>query len=298
AKFPLTFPALAAAARLRALGSDAPAWLEPAASGATPSPLELKLPADVALLHRLGLEGDAALALWSQERRLSRVHAPRSGEALCELYGLLEVADRRYSVGQDAATRAGLDRAPGPRSRWMWDCVYPRPYSDLVTHAERELLLPRGLLWAVMRQESGFRAAVRSPVGAIGLLQLMPATAEHVASELGEQLEPQSLTRAYLSLHLGSAYLRKLIDAFQGSVPLALAAYNAGPQAVTRWLTSGESLPLDLFVARIPYEETRGYVARVLSNIARYAYLEGGETAVQTPVLDLPKGVKLPENSY
>ncbi len=147
AKFPLSFPALVAAARLRALGSELPAWLEPPANGATPTPLELKLPADAALLHRLGLEGEAAQALASQERRLARSNASRSGEALCELYGLLEVADRRYAVGQDAATRAGLDRAPGPRSRWMWDCVYPRPYADIVTRAERERLLPRGILW-------------------------------------------------------------------------------------------------------------------------------------------------------
>jgi soluble lytic murein transglycosylase len=298
ATFPLTFPALVAAARLRALGSELPAWLEPASAGSAPPPLELKLPADVALLHRLGLDGDASLALAAQERRLSRSHAPRSGEALCELYGLLDVADRRYAVGQDAATRLGLDRAPGPRSRWMWDCVYPRPYADLVTRAERELLLPRGLLWAVMRQESGFRPAVRSPVGAVGLLQLMPATAERVADELGDKLESQNLTQAHANLRLGSTYLRKLIDSFQGSVPLALAAYNAGPQAVSRWLVGGEDLPLDVFLARIPYEETRGYVARVLSNAARYAYLEGGEGAVQAPPLELPKGIKLPENSY
>lgn len=298
AKYPLTFAALVAAARLRALGSDLPAWLEPASSGGAPPPLELKLPADVALLHRLGLDGDAALALVPQERRLSRSHAPRSGEALCELYGLLEVADRRYAVGQDAATRAGLDRAPGPRSRWMWDCVYPRPYSDLVTRAERELLLPRGLLWAVMRQESGFRPAVRSPVGAVGLLQLMPSTAERVAAELGEKLETPALSQAHESVRLGARYLRKLLDSFDGNVPLAIAAYNAGPQAVARWLASDEALPLDLFVARIPYEETRGYVGRVLANAARYAYLEGGEGAVQAPVLDLPKGVKLPSDSY
>lgn len=298
AKFPLSFPALAAAARLRALGSDLPAWLEPASSGAAPAPLELKLPADVALLHRLGLDGDASLALGAQERRLSRAHAPRSGEALCELYGLLDVADRRYAIGQDAATRLGLDRAPGPRSRWMWDCVYPRPYSDLVTRAERELLLPRGVLWAVMRQESGFRAAVRSPVGAVGLLQLMPTTAERVAAELSEKVEVQSLTHAHTSVRLGARYLRKLLDTFDGNLPLALAAYNAGPHAVSRWLASGDKLPLDLFVARIPYEETRGYVARVLANAARYAYLEGGEGAVQAPQLELPQGVELPENSY
>jgi soluble lytic murein transglycosylase len=296
--FPLTFPALAAAARLRALGSELPAWLEPATSGATPSPLELKLPAEVALLHRLGLDRDASVVLVAHEKRLSRAHAPRSGEALCELYGQLEVADRRYSIGQEAATRAGLDRAPGPRSRWMWDCVYPRPYSELVTNAERERLLPRGVLWAVMRQESGYRPAVRSPVGAVGLLQLMPVTAQKMAAELGEKVDETTLTRAHVSIRLGSAYMRKLLDTFQGSLPLALAAYNAGPQAVARWLAAGEALPLDLFVARIPYEETRGYVARVLSNAARYAYMEGGEGAVQAPALELPRGVQLPENSY
>jgi soluble lytic murein transglycosylase len=298
AKFPLTFPALVAAARLRVLGAELPAWLEPARSLASPPPLDLKLPADAAYLHRLGLEKDAEQALLAQERRLSRSQAPRSGEALCELYGLLDIAERRYTVGQDAATRAGLDRAPGPRSRWMWDCVYPRPYAELVTRAERERFLPRGLLWAVMRQESGFRAGVRSPVGAVGLLQLMPTTAERISTEVGEKLEPRGLTTAHTNIRLGAAYLRRLIDSFQGNVPLALAAYNAGPQAVGRWLVGGEGLPLDLFVARIPYEETRGYVARVLSNAARYAYLEGGEGAVQAPALDLPKGVKLPEDSY
>jgi soluble lytic murein transglycosylase len=252
----------------------------------------------VATLHRIGLDRDASAALIPQEKRLQRSHAPRSGEALCELYGQLEVAERRYVIGQDAATRAGLDRAPGPRSRWMWDCVYPRPYAALVTGVERERLLPRGLLWSVMRQESGFRPAARSPVGAVGLLQLMPTTAEKVAAELGETVESAALTRAHTNVRLGGAYLRKLLDGFQGNVPLALAAYNAGPHAVSRWLASAEALPLDLWVARIPYEETRGYVARVLSNAARYAYLDGGEGAVQIPPLDLPRGLKLPDGSY
>lgn len=297
-RYPLSFPALSAAARLRALGVEVPSLIEPPSSGATPPPLHLKLPAEVLVLHRLGLGRDAAAALAAHEKRLARSHAPRSSEALCELYGLLDVAERRYAVGQDAATRAGLDRAPGPRSRWMWDCIYPRPYAAVIAEAERERLLPRGLIWSVMRQESGYRPAVRSPVGAIGLMQLMPATAEKMAAELGETIEPSALTRAYSNVRLGSAYLRKLLDTFQGNLPLAVAAYNAGPHAVKRWLVAGESLPLDLFVARIPYEETRGYVIRVLGNAARYQYLEGGESAVQLPALALPRGVELPENSY
>jgi soluble lytic murein transglycosylase len=126
----------------------------------------------------------------------------------------------------------------------------------------------------------------------------MPTTAQKIAAELGDKIDEAELTRAHASIELGSAYLRKLLDTFQGNLPLALAAYNAGPHAVSRWLAAGEALPLDLFVARIPYEETRGYVARVLSNAARYAYLEGGEGAVQAPALDLPRGVTLPANSY
>ncbi len=296
--YPLSFAALVAGARLRSLSASVPAWLTPAGAGLAPSLLELKLPPEVALLHRLGLDRDAAAAMADDEPRLTRSHAPRSGEALCELYGQLDVAERRYAIGQDAATRAGLDRAPGPRSRWMWDCVYPRPYPKLVSDAERGLLLPLGLLWSVMRQESGFRAGVRSPVGAVGLLQLMPATADKVAAELGEKFDPAVLTRADASVRFGAFYLRKLLDTFQGNVPLALAAYNAGPQAVQRWLTGAEGLELDLFVARIPYDETRGYVERVLGNHARYAYLVGGEEAVPFLELALPKPASLPENSY
>jgi soluble lytic murein transglycosylase len=129
-------------------------------------------------------------------------------------------------------------------------------------------------------------------------MQIMPTTARKLAEELGEKAADLTLTRAHDSVRLGAAYLRKLLDTFQGNVPLALAAYNAGPHAVSRWLAGGEGLPLDLFVARIPYHETRGYVTRVLSNVARYAYLEGGEAAVQALSLDLPRGVKLPDNSY
>jgi soluble lytic murein transglycosylase len=67
---------------------------------------------------------------------------------------------------------------------------------------------------------------------------------------------------------------------------------------VSRWLVSGEQPPLDLFVARIPYDETRGYVMRVLSNWARYSYLDAGESAVQVPSLELPKDLKLGDGFY
>jgi soluble lytic murein transglycosylase len=296
--YPLTFAALAARARLEAAGAEVPRWLEPARAAPAPAPLDLKLPADVALLHRLGLDRDADELLSEHESRLSRSHAPRSNEALCELYGQLEVAGRRYRIGQAAASDAGLDFAPSPRSRWMWDCVYPKPYQELVTRTERELLLPRTLLWSVMRQESAFRVSARSPAGAVGLMQIMPATAEKISAELGEPSEPDRLTRAHVSIRYGAHYLRKLLDTFGGSVPLAVAAYNAGPHAVSRWLAAAKDLPLDVFVALIPYDETQGYVERVLGNLARYAYREGGEDAVAAPELTLPAPIALPPDAY
>jgi soluble lytic murein transglycosylase len=83
---------------------------------------------------------------------------------------------------------------------------------------------------------------------------------------------------------------------FQGNLPLALAAYNAGPAAVSRWLESGESLPLDIFVARIPYAETRGYVHHVLTNLQRYAYLAGDP--LPELELEIKKGMRAPPDAY
>lgn len=120
------------------------------------------------------------------------------------------------------------------------------------------------------------------------MLQLMPATGLRLAQELGLQFEPARLVEPPLNVRLGARYLRKLLDWFGGNVALAAASYNAGPSAVQRWLSSSAGLELDLFVARIPYEETRAYVERVVGNHARYRYLAGGEAAVPRVGLALP----------
>jgi soluble lytic murein transglycosylase len=139
-----------------------------------------------------------------------------------------------------------------------------------------------------MRQESAFRPDVVSPARAVGLLQLLPSTAARLASELGLSLDPARLVEPPLNVRLGARYLRKLLDWFGGNLALAAAGYNAGPSAVGRWLNNSSGLELDLFVARIPYEETRVYVERVVGNHARYRYLAGGEGAVPKVSLPLP----------
>ncbi len=295
---PLSFAALMATARLRELGQSPPPPIAPPESGKSPGPLALSLPPKVKALHDSGLSLRAETELGRHEASFKKSFADRADEALCRTYAMLGSAARRYRVGQRAVRWADLNTAPSTANRWAWECIYPEPFSEAVESEARKNSLPRGLVYALMRQESGFRPHVVSPAKAVGLMQLIPPTARNVAEELSVEYKPELLRLPAYNIRFGSYYLKKVLDQFSGSVPLALAAYNAGPSAVGRWLKTGHQLPLDVFVARIPYGETRGYVARVVGNLARYAYLEGGEAAVPALPLQLPSDVKVPDDAY
>ncbi len=295
---PLSFSALASVAHLAELKEAVPPLIEPGKAGARRSPLAVELPPKVKLLHKVGLDHDAEDALERYENSLQKRYAPRGEEALCRAYGVLSSAGRRYRVGQRAARWSELSQAPSSDSRWLWDCIYPRPYESLVKEAGHEWKLPAELVYAVMRQESAFRPEVVSPAKAVGLMQLIPPTARRVAEELEMEYDPLGLFSPPVNIRMGSYYLSKVLGSFGGSVPLAAAAYNAGPSTVARWLQSGKSLPVDVWVARIPYGETRGYVNRVVGNVARYAYLSGGEEAVPKLDLALPQDVVVPADLY
>lgn len=295
---PLSFAALAAAARLKQLGQKLPPLIEPAKSGKPHAVPRFRLPPRVKLLDRIGLDRDAARALAAYEPAVKKQLGDKADEALCHAYGSFSSAARRYRVGQRAAHWSHLDNAPTNGTRWIWNCIYPRPYEPLVRAAEKKLELPHDLVYAVMRQESGFRPAVVSPARAVGLLQLIPPTARTVAGELGVDYDPLLLRSPPYNIRLGAFYLHKVLHTFGGSVALAAAAYNAGPVRVSHWLETGEHLPLDVWVARIPFHETRSYVGRVVGNMARYAYLDGGESAVPVLDLTLPKGLRAGPDAY
>ena len=125
-----------------------------------------------------------------------------------------------------------------------------------------------------------------------------PQTARRVAGELGVEYHPDRLEQAPYNLQLGAFYLRKLLDTFQHRVVLALAAYNAGPHAVSRWLEGGRNLDADLWVARIPYRETRGYVQSVTANWSRYQYLADSRGAATELTLKLPSRARLAADAY
>jgi soluble lytic murein transglycosylase len=258
----------------------------------------VKLPAKARLLHRIGLDGDAEVELGKVEAKIRESHSERGHEAVCQAYSQLSGAARAYREGRRAARWKALEFGPSVTSQWLWDCMYPRPYASYVEAVERENELPRHLLYAIMRQESAFQPEVVSPARAIGLMQIIPPTGKAAAADLGIEYVPELMVSPPYNIQLGAYYLRKVLKRFGGHPALAAASYNAGPGAVSRWLETGEKLPLDVFVARIPYRETRLYVNLVMGNLAHYAYLEGGEVAVPQLDLEVPKGLRATKDDY
>ena len=285
---PLTWAALAARAHLVEAHGQVPLAIDPAEPG-NAEPLAITLPPPVDLLHRLGLDGDAEEALREREALVKANGAGRGTEALCAAYGQLDRGRRRYGLSLSAPA-ALLNVAPGGRNRWAWECSFPRSHDAFVKQSASASHVSPELIWAVMRQESAFDPEVVSPARAIGLLQLLPETASATAKKASlpdDSFSPSALYRPKPNITLGALYLRELLDQLNGSVPLAIAAYNAGPEAIARWKSRAKGVPLDVFVETIPFLETRGYVVRVMGNLARYGFLEQGEEGVPRLTLSL-----------
>jgi len=147
---------------------------------------------------------------------------------------------------------------------------YPPAYPEAVLDAARREGLSPSLIWAIMRQESAYMRGVRSKAGAIGLLQLMPATASRLA---GAPVTEQDLYDSDRNVRLGARYLRALVAEF-GDARAAAAAYNAGEEAVRRWIRDFGPVN-DFWVERIPYRETRDYVRQVYTIWKRYERMYG-----------------------
>ena len=137
--------------------------------------------------------------------------------------------------------------------------------SDFNSAAHKQDVAP-ALLRAVARQESAYQPTARSPVGARGLMQLMPATAKLVAkrARLPNRFATQ-LNDPKVNIQLGSYHIAWLIERFNGQLPLAIAAYNAGEHRVDRWIKDADRMPVDVWIETIPFRETRNYVKNVLA---------------------------------
>lgn len=151
---------------------------------------------------------------------------------------------------------------------------FPLAYSDIFANAAREHEVSTHLLFAIARQESAFMHDVRSGAGALGLMQLMPATGRETARALGLTVNDQDLLHPETNIRVGSRYLTQLLEDFNGNRALAAAAYNAGPNRVRQWVrqTNANPLPLDAWIETIPFTETRTYVQNVLAFSVIYGY--------------------------
>ncbi len=154
--------------------------------------------------------------------------------------------------------------------------LYPRPYRSAVRRAAKATGLESELIYGVMRQESLYRADAISPAGARGLLQLLPETAQRMARSLKKpKPRPDDLFKPEVNIVLGASQLRALTERFDGNRMMALAGYNAGPNAARRWRPD-KQIDSDIWVENIPYNETRGYVQRVLWHSIVFAWLRTG----------------------
>ncbi len=163
------------------------------------------------------------------------------------------------------------------RARY-WDALdlrFPVLYQAPMQRAAKANRLDSSWLLAIARQESAFQEHVRSHAGAVGLMQVMPHTGRAVARRLNDPMQHvNELTRPERNIQLGSAYLRQMLDRKQNNPILATAAYNAGPRRVERWLPE-QTLPVDIWIENIPFNETRRYVRTVMSYAAIYDYQQG-----------------------
>jgi soluble lytic murein transglycosylase len=231
---------------------------------------------------------------------------------------LVQVASALSRIGQDELARdfvlhLALLADDGPQAVLVARLARELGYLDIAVRAARNAArkgivlaetgyptryatehgpLEPALMLAIIRQESGFDEKAQSRAGARGLMQLMPATARQVSKSVNQRYSQNRLTAdPYFNISLGRAYLSGLIDRFGGNYVLAIAAYNAGPGNVDRWLRErGDprdgGIDVIDWIERIPFGETRNYVQRVLEGLVVYRARLGGR---HSPVISWDK---------
>ncbi|MBS4031751.1 MAG: transglycosylase SLT domain-containing protein [Clostridiales bacterium] len=159
---------------------------------------------------------------------------------------------------------------PSTRAYYM---AYPRPFAEAVERAAEEYNLEPALIWAVMREESRFQADALSRAGALGLMQIMPATGGDIAKRLKVELTEWGLLDAELNIRFGAYYLRAMLNMFGDDLDKALAAYNGGGGNVGRWSRSNLGRTAEGFPTAIAFFETREYITKVKNSYLTYKWL-------------------------
>jgi soluble lytic murein transglycosylase len=172
-----------------------------------------------------------------------------------------------------------INAADRTRSQHDYSLRFLAPFETQVRPAAQEQALDDAWVYGLMRQESRFITQAKSSVGASGLMQLMPATAKWVAKQIGlKDYDHRRVNDPNINLLLGTSYMRMVLESLHQHPVLASAAYNAGPGRARRWCAD---TPLEgaIYAETIPFDETRDYVKKVMSNAVYYSVLFTGEPA-------------------
>jgi soluble lytic murein transglycosylase len=201
------------------------------------------------------------------------------------------VAAARLAMSVNWVDRA-LASMESSEEKKALDVLFPTPYQRSVSQLASHHSVASELIYGVMKQESAFIPDIKSSAGAVGLMQLMPPTARDMGKKLGVKVPGWKLTNSELNLRLGVTYLKYVLDRFGKNTVLATAAYNAGPHRVSQWITD-RSMPADIWVETIPFDETRRYVRAVLFNttVSEWRMQKGTLTRLRQRMPDvLPLG--------
>jgi soluble lytic murein transglycosylase len=238
-------------------------------------------------------------ALTPQEKTVAAQNAGLQRALIALSLGLRSEGNREWNYSTNLHTPGGMSErellaaADLACSKQVWDrCIntsertklaidfdqrFPMPLKDTVLRRTKEIQLDPAYVYGLIRQESRFIMDAKSVVGAAGLMQVMPATAKWTAKKIGmTNFQPYQINDHEINVAIGTGYLKLVLDDFDGSLPLAAAAYNAGPSRSRNW-RKGPVLEAAIWAENIPFNETRDYVKKVLSNTTNYAAIITGQ---------------------
>jgi soluble lytic murein transglycosylase len=252
----------------------------PALSAGRPQSLHVDLSlSDAARFHRLRVDELLALRFIEDAREEIAQFARRLGEGVSERTVLARMYLRAdmplqaiRTLNTALSSVAANERLSLPPE--FWTSLFPQLYWEEVQQATKYTRLDPWLILGVIRQESAFNARAVSRADARGLMQLLPSTGRELHQRISlEAFRDDLLFDPHMNVRLGTQYLGRLAETHRGNLILALAAYNAGPGRVKRWLQELSTADWDEFIERLPFEETRLYVKSVLRNHGVYQQL-------------------------
>lgn len=306
-RYPLSYYAALAEAKLAVAPTPIATVDGPTASdGAIPAELELARE-----YLRLGLKGQAQQAVEAfQQKAESGLRL--SARAFAVWAAVLDRLRQRLLARKvrEAGARAYPGALTDPRFLKAARRAHPLEFAREIEREARRFGIPVPLMFALVRTESAFKPGAISAMGAYGLAQLILPTARKVGQRLGvgKITKSRLLNEPALNVRLGAAYMRELLDRYEGSEPLALAAYNAGPVAVDAWMRRrvrrlegvrgnglGVGVSDDELAEEIPVTETRTFVKAVLSRARAYGYLYGRRLKTTVTSQEIPPGVFIVE---